>query len=188
LIIVAVEFFQVFTSFFVKKLPNNIDLKQCRSNTKGFSSVKNFLTEGNSRNSRVIGSEILPIIAEVGEGNNSNDDNFIKAKISRPLSLICGLKSNYKELILVFGINNTNQHSSSKNEIKFSVYLDNKLAGIKTVIYREATPRSSLYPSSKQRWPLQLSGERYVTLNVECTTKTCPPLSFTEMTLRNLSH
>jgi hypothetical protein len=113
-----------------------------------------------------LGREVVPLLAFMG-------DYYGRIYRSEPVEIVCNLKSSYAELRLVYGVHGGNSYSLPQNKLLFSVFLNSKPAGTKEVVV-----------GPKQQWNLNLQGVTNVSLRAECTTQTCPSLSFTEMTLK----
>lgn len=137
---------------------------QCLSDTPGIS--LNQILHSPNNSTITIGKEFVSEIANI-----SNYYGYQEIT-SQPLEFICSLNSSYKQLRLVFGVNDVNPLSQPSNKIQFEILLDNKSA---------ATQQVTVGP--KQTLDLDVQGIKTVALRVACTS-TCPPLSFTEMELK----
>ncbi len=137
---------------------------ECQSATPG-KAIGNILRSSDNF-PLTLGREVVPLLAYMGDGNE-------RIYRSEPVEIVCNLQSSYTELILVYGVHGGNSYSLPENKLLFSVFLDSKPAGTKEVVV-----------GSKEQWNLNLQGVTNVALRAECTTETCPSLSFTEMTLK----
>lgn len=137
---------------------------ECQSATPGeainsiLRSVDNF--------SLTLGREVVPLLAYMGDYSG-------RISRSKPIEIVCNLQSSYSELKLVYGVHGGNFYSLPNNKLLFTVFLNSKPAGTKPVVV-----------GPKQQWNLNVQGVTNVSLRAECTTETCPSLSFTEMTLK----
>ena len=138
--------------------------KNCQSNTPG-KSLDDILKKP-SNQSVPLGRELLPLIAYM----KSSGAVIYK---SEPVEFVCDVNSSFQELKLVFGVHGGNDYALPGNKLLFGVYLNGNLAGTKAVVV-----------GSKQEWNLNLQGVKNVSLRSECTSNTCPALSFAEMSLK----
>jgi hypothetical protein len=144
--------------------PSMLPKTECQSATPG-KNLSDILQERNNF-SLTLGRELVPLLAYIGDYN---------ARIYReePIEMVCNLQSSYSNLKLVYGVHGGNSQSLPENRLMFSVFLDKKAVGAKEVVV-----------GSKYQWDLNLQGVKNVSLRVECASKVCPSLSFTEMTLK----
>lgn len=134
---------------------------KCLSDTPGVDISQMLHSPNNSQ--ITIGKEFVSEIANISYNYQLN---------SQPLEFICNLHSGYKELSLVFGVNDANPLSQPSNKIQLEVFLDNKSAETRQVSV-----------GAKETLALNVQGMNTVALKVSCTS-TCPPLSFIDMGLK----
>jgi hypothetical protein len=136
---------------------------KCLSTTSGIDNINRMLQSPN--NSQIsIGKEIVSEIANISY--------YKQLRQSQPLEFVCGLNSNYKELKLVFGIDDANRYAQPSNKIELQVFLDKKPADTRQVTV-----------GPKQTLVVKVEGINNLGLRVSCTS-TCPPLSFLDMGLK----
>lgn len=140
---------------------------ECQTATAG-ASLDQILVKLKDSFSVTLGRETLPLFAYMQSYYNSS---YIT--LDKPVEFVCNLKSNYKELKLVFGVHGGNNYALPQNKLLFQVFLDNK-----------PVARKEVAVGAKQELSLNLSGVKNVSLRAECNTQYCPALSFTEMSLK----
>ena len=136
---------------------------KCLSTTSGIDNINSMLRSPNSSQIS-IGKEIVSEIANISYYNQVSQ--------SQPLEFVCGLNSSYKELKLVFGIDDANRYAQPSNKIELQVFLDKKPAEARQVTV-----------GAKQTLVVKVEGIKNLGLRVSCTS-TCPPLSFVDMGLK----
>jgi hypothetical protein len=146
--------------------PSVLVKQECLSATPGYN--LNYILRRPTKESVPLGREVLPLLAFM-----QSDEYYVSIPANKPVELACNLKSSFKELKLVFGVHGANSYARPENKLVFGVFLDNKPAGTKQVVVGE-----------KQEWTLPLQGVKNVSLRAECTTDSCPALSFAEMSLK----
>ncbi len=135
---------------------------KCLSDTPGVNIDQMLHSPNNSQ--ITIGKEFVSEIANIS--------TYYNQLTPQPFEFVCNLHSSYKELRLVFGVNDAHPYAQPSNKIDLQVLLDKKPAETRQITV-----------GTKQTLVLNLQDKNTVALRVSCTS-TCPPLSFTEMGLK----
>jgi hypothetical protein len=138
----------------------------CVSSTPGHS-VENMFRKEEGK--ATFGREMVASIASIGMLGYPNNS------ISRTTNIefVCGLNNSYKELKMVFGVHSADSLAQPANKIELEVFLNGKSAGKKIVAV-----------GARQEFPLNVKGAQDISFKLSCLKDICPPLIFSEMSLR----